>query len=129
MSRKGRNGLSGRILVVEDNTRADAALSVLCQLYGAETRTAASAAEAARVAADFRPDAVLVDVSALNAEACKAARRIRSALQDALLIAVSEWKGQRDATSPAAAGFDARLFKPVEADALASLLDELRARG
>ena len=122
--------IEGRILVVDDLSDAAASLAMVCQLYGAEARTARDGVEALALGASFRPDVVLMDISMPNMNGYEAARRLRAEAwgKSVVLIALTGWGRTADVEAARLAGFDGHLLKPVEADALLRLISELRAK-
>jgi CheY-like chemotaxis protein len=121
--------LTGRILVVDDLADAATSLALVCELYGAEAKAACDGREALAIAAEFRPDVVLMDISMPNMDGYEAARRMRSQVWEKkpVLIALTGWGRQGDIDKARAAGFDGHLLKPVEAEALIELITRLRA--
>ena len=79
--------------------------------------------------AQFHPHVVLMDISMPRMDGYEAARRLRTEEwgKDVVLIALTGWGRQDDIDSARAAGFDGHLLKPVEADAMVSLIQSLRA--
>lgn len=103
---------------------------MICELFGAQTRTARDGLQALREGAEFQPDIVLMDISMPHMDGYEAARRIRAEPwgAKAILVALTGWGRKTDVAAALAAGFDGHLLKPVETDALLSLLRELSAR-
>jgi CheY-like chemotaxis protein len=122
--------LAGRILVVDDLNDAAASLALVCELYGAQARVARDGREALTVGASFLPEVVLMDISMPNMNGYEAARRLRAESwgKDVVLIALTGWGRQGDIEAARNAGFDGHLLKPVGADALIDLINELRAK-
>lgn len=122
--------LQGRVLVVDDVQDAAASLAMVCELYGAETRTALDGLEAVRVAAEFRPDVILMDITMPTLNGYDAARRIREQdwCKNMVLIALTGWGQPRDVEQALAAGFDGHLLKPVEPLEMLDLVRKLRKR-
>lgn len=115
-----------RILLVEDNRDAAAALADLLGLWGHEVRLAGEGEEGLRVAAGFQPQVVLVDIGLPGMDGYELARRLRRELPAATrLIAVTGYGQEEDRQRSKAAGFDAHLTKPVEAAALRGVLGAL----
>jgi CheY-like chemotaxis protein len=122
--------LTGRILVVDDLLDAAVSLALVCELYGAHTRSARDGREALAAGEAFRPDIVLMDISMPHMDGYEAARHIRATEwgQEVILIALTGWGRQADVDAALSAGFDGHLLKPVEADALVSVITSLRAQ-
>jgi CheY-like chemotaxis protein/anti-sigma regulatory factor (Ser/Thr protein kinase) len=124
-----------RILIVDDNRDAADGLAILLHNYGSETRTAYDGLEALRVAADFRPDVVLLDIGMPKADGREVARRLRREPWGArtYVIAVTGWSNETDRASSKEAGFDHHLVKPLDTAELTRLLAPLeeaaRSRG
>jgi CheY-like chemotaxis protein len=122
--------LTGRVLVVDDLNDAAASLALVCELYGAQSRVARDGLEALTVGASFLPHVVLMDISMPHMDGYEAARRLRAESwgKDVVLIALTGWGRQGDIEAAHKAGFDGHLLKPVGAEALIDLVNELRAR-
>ncbi len=130
MSKSTGRPLTGRILVVDDLNDAAASLALVCELYGAQARVARDGLEALTVGANFLPDVVLMDISMPHMDGYEAARRMRAESwgKNVVLIALTGWGRQGDIEAARNAGFDGHLLKPVGAEALINLVNELRAR-
>ena len=113
-----------RILVVDDNIDAAETLSMLLESTGNETRIAHTGPEAVAVAAEMRPQIVLLDLGLPGFDGYEVARRLRadSSLVQPLIIAVSGWGAEEDRRKSEAAGFDQHLIKPVDPAHLAALI-------
>ncbi|HEX4928441.1 MAG TPA: response regulator [Burkholderiales bacterium] len=123
--------LSGvRVLVVEDDPGARELLVRLLRVAGAETRTAASCAEALPALEAWRPDLVLSDLGMHGGDGYRLIRALRSLPAErgggvraaALTTAAAEPATRHRA---AAAGYDAQLAKPVEPLALLATVARL----
>jgi signal transduction histidine kinase/CheY-like chemotaxis protein/PAS domain-containing protein len=120
---------SRRILVVDDNRDSADSLGMLLRMLGNEVRTAHDGMEAVSAEADFQPEVVLLDIGLPKLSGYGAARRIREARGDAVvLIAVTGWGQEEDRRRSAEAGFDHHLTKPVDLGTLHELLGALDAR-
>jgi len=121
---KPSQGVSRKILVVDDNTDSARSLAVLQSRRGHETRTAFTGPDAIAVAAEFRPDVVLLDIGLPGMDGFEVARRLRGMpeLSSLLLIAMSGYGRDEDRAEARRAGFDEYLVKPVELDHLRELL-------
>jgi PAS domain S-box-containing protein len=115
-----------RILVVDDNRDAAESLSMLLHARGHDVRVAYDGLEAVGAAIAFLPDVVLLDIGLPKLYGYDAARRIRDARGDkVLLIAVTGWGQDEDRRRSKAAGFDHHLTKPVDPEAISRLIDNM----
>jgi len=123
----GRDAL--RVLIADDNRDNADSWSMLLQLAGHEVRTTYSGFEALEVAADFRPQLVLLDIGMPEMNGYEVATRIRATRwgKSMLLVAVTGWGQQEDKRRALSAGFDHHLAKPVNLDALEPLFAQCRA--
>jgi PAS domain S-box-containing protein len=119
-----------RVLVVDDNADAAGTLEMLLKSLGYETRVVYGGAEALRVAAEFRPDVVMLDIGMPGLDGYEVARRLRAMKKGAALriVAVTGWGQESDRQRSREAGFDVHLVKPVEPADLVRVLDE-KGRG
>jgi PAS domain S-box-containing protein len=122
--KKRQAGPPRRILIVDDNQDAARSLAALLRLAGHETHTAFDGLEAIEVAAERRPDVVLLDIGLPKLNGYEAARRLRNETwaTDVVLIALTGWGQEEDRQKSIAAGFNAHLVKPVDFNALQRLL-------
>jgi CheY-like chemotaxis protein len=120
-----RPSSSLRVLVVDDNVDSATTMSVFLDLCGHSTQTAFDGIEAVRVANEFRPDVVLMDIGLPGMSGLDAARAIRGEPwgRQTILIAVSGWGQDADRQRSREAGFDHHLVKPVDHKALTKILD------
>jgi PAS domain S-box-containing protein len=119
-----------RVLLVDDNVDAAASLSLLLQLGGHSTRVAHNGPEALRIAGEFLPDIVLLDLGLPGLNGYEVARAIRALPQlgRPFLAAVTGWGAPEDRERSKAAGFDEHLTKPVDISMIELLLSTLPAR-
>jgi CheY-like chemotaxis protein len=119
-----------RVLIVDDNVQAAESLSIIVGLWGHETRMAYRGIEAIEFAADFRPEAVLLDIGLPGIDGCEVARRLRATpgLHDVLLIAITGYGRDEDRERTKQAGFDRHFIKPLDLDGLERLLASPRPR-
>jgi PAS domain S-box-containing protein len=119
-----------RILVVDDNVDAAGTLDMLLRSLGHETRVAYEGAGALKIAADFMPDIVLLDIGMPGLDGYEVARRLRALQRDKpfRIIAVTGWGQQSDREKSQAAGFDVHLVKPVDPKDLIQLIAERDGR-
>jgi PAS domain S-box-containing protein len=119
-----------RILVVDDNVDAADGLKMLLELDGEDARAAYDGEAALKIAKEFRPQIVLLDVGIPHMDGYEIARRLRSAPETraAILVAVTGWGQSEDRRRSKEAGFDYHLVKPVDPATLHRLLQALKAR-
>lgn len=113
-----------RILVVDDNVDAAESMAILLAMGGNETRTAHDGPTALEVAAEFRPDVMLLDIGLPGMSGLDVARRIRQEPwgEKIVLIALTGWGQEEDRRNSLEAGCNAHLVKPVEQAELMALL-------
>ena len=101
---------------MDDNRDQADSLGKVLQLLGHTVRLSYDGEEALRVASEFLPDAVLLDLGLPLLSGYEVAERIRShpQLKDVLLIAQTGWGQEQDRRRTRDAGFDHHLVKPVD---------------
>jgi signal transduction histidine kinase len=116
--------LSRKILVVDDNVDAADALAMLLRLSGHDAVTAFDGVEALGLAANFRPDIVLLDIGMPRLDGYGTARAMRAEPwgRDLKLVALTGWGQPKDRDRTVEAGFDAHLVKPVATEALMEII-------
>ena len=114
-----------RVLVVDDNKAAAKMLGMAVRMFGNQVRIAHDGQEAIEAAAEFRPDAVLMDIGMPRMNGYEAARYIRRQPwgRDMLLVALTGWGQDEDKRRTREAGFDYHLVKPAEPSELQQLLE------
>jgi CheY-like chemotaxis protein len=115
-----------RVLVVDDNPDAAKSLAMLLELSGNDVQVAHDGAAAVARVDAFMPDLILMDIGmpTMNGyDACHAIRQKPGGKQIKML-ALTGWGQETDRLRSSEAGFDAHLVKPVDIDALKSLLKE-----
>ncbi|HEV2855762.1 MAG TPA: PAS domain S-box protein [Thermoanaerobaculia bacterium] len=120
---------SRRVLVVDDNRDSVESMALLLQIWGHEIRTAYDGPEALAVAAEYRPDVVLLDIGLPGMNGYEVAQRLRELprLERAVIVAVTGYGQESDRQRARRAGFDRHLVKPVDPAALQNLLATARA--
>jgi CheY-like chemotaxis protein len=115
---------SRRVLVVEDNHDGLETLIALLDMLGYQTAGAADGKEALRVAAEFKPHVVLLDLGLPGMDGYEVAQALRADPQfhGLFIAALTGWGAEGDRRRTADAGFDAHLTKPVELGALEATL-------
>ena len=104
-----------RVLVVDDRPVALNATKTLLEMHGYEVRTAATGHAAIRVAPEFRPHYIFLDISLPDISGYEVFRRLKSHEQLACskFIALSG-HGREESLRARKAGFDAYMTKPVD---------------
>jgi CheY-like chemotaxis protein len=122
LSRDPSHG-GARVLVVEDDDEARAALRKLLELRGYAVSEAADGHGAVNHALAHRPKAVVIDIGLPDLDGYGVARRIREGLAGApmCLIALTGYHEIEDRARRE--GFDAHLIKPLKFEQLFQLLD------
>ena len=116
-----------RILVVDDNRDGADSLAMMLRVLGNDTRTAYDGEEAVAVAAEYRPDVVLLDLGMPKLNGYEACRRIRAQPggKSVVVIAQTGWGQEEDRQRSRSAGFDHHMVKPLDPVAVTTLLAEL----
>ena len=114
------------ILIVDDNELNLKLARDLLRASGFETFEASTGLDAIRLAAERRPDAILMDLRLPDMDGTDAARRLRADARTAAIPVVAMSATPLDPGDDwfLAAGFDGYLPKPIDVD---TLPDELRA--
>ena len=117
-----------RILVVDDNQDAANSLAILLRRAGQEVRSAYNGSTGLRLAADFRPSLVFLDIGMPGMDGYQVAVQLRrdALLPSIVLVALTGWGQEEDRRQSKEAGFDYHLVKPVDPAALEELLMSLR---
>ncbi|MEZ0605624.1 response regulator [Paraburkholderia sp. IW21] len=109
-----------RVLIVDDLAASSESLEALLNIYGYIVRCAADGESALRMAAEMRPDVVVLDIGLPGMSGYEVARCLRqdSGCSECLIIALSGY-GQEDQIRRAfEAGVDQYLVKPADTSAL-----------
>jgi hypothetical protein len=119
-----------RILIVDDDRDMCDALQYLLESYGAEVRTATSAAEALAELERSRPDVLLSDVVMPGESGYDLMREIaaREGNDAPPAAALSSYAKETDREQAVAAGFRTLLAKPIEPEALVAVVAALAGR-
>jgi two-component system, sensor histidine kinase len=112
-----------RVLVVDDNEDAASTLSDLLELAGNNVRSANSGKEALKVAEEFLPNIIFLDIGLPDMtgyEVAKAIRQIEK-LSKCYLIALTGYGTASDKKNALDAGFDLHLTKPLDYEKIESI--------
>nr|WP_125261924.1 response regulator [Streptomyces alboflavus] len=123
-------GVSGRVLVVDDNKVIRQLIRVNLELEGFEVVTAADGAECLDVVHQVRPDVVTLDVVMPRLDGLRTAARLRSdpRTRGLPLVVVSACT-QYEVEAGIEVGVDAFLAKPFEPAELLGIVRQLVDRG
>jgi len=116
-----------RILVVDDVEAAASLLGRVLESMGHETRIAHDGPKALAIAKEYRPDVILLDLGMPGMSGFVVARLLRAQVgfEGITLIAVTGHGRDEDRRQAVEAGFDHHLLKPVSAEHMRALLDQL----
>src|SRR6478672_1769159 len=108
-----------RVLIVDDNVETARLMKALLDQSGFDARTAYDGEEALRVAGEFLPEVVFLDLGlpGMNGQEVALEFRKDPALAGAMIVVVS---GFIDEGIPP--GFDHQIIKPVDPESLIALL-------
>jgi CheY-like chemotaxis protein len=118
-----------RVLVVDDNEGLARSLARLLErIHGQEVRVAHDGLSALKLAEEFQPEMILLDIGMPEMDGCELARRIRlrPEFAETLLIALTGWGQEADRRRSEEAGIDRHLVKPIDPDILGELLASSR---
>jgi CheY-like chemotaxis protein len=116
-------GVCARILIVDDDVDTVSGLARLLRLLGHEIRTAHAGAEAIALALVFQPKYILLDIGLPGMNGYQVAERVRAeGLRETVIIAISGYGREEDLRRSRDAGFNHHLVKPVDYNALVTLI-------
>ncbi|MGJ5952563.1 response regulator [Streptomyces neyagawaensis] len=123
-------GMSGRVLVVDDNKVIRQLIRVNLELEGFEVVTAADGAECLDVVHQVRPDVITLDVVMPRLDGLRTAARLRSdSRTQRLPLAIVSACTRYEVEAGLDVGVDAFLAKPFEPNELVALVRQLVERG
>jgi signal transduction histidine kinase len=108
--------IAKRVLIVDDSQSIVRILAMFISQEGMETSVAHDGEEAIRVARKFQPHMIFMDLGMPKMDGYDAARQLRAAHPETLLIALSGWGRDEDRAKSSDAGFDGHMVKPVAPD-------------
>ncbi|HUI99462.1 MAG TPA: chemotaxis protein CheB [Usitatibacter sp.] len=109
-----------RILVVDDDADAGESLRRVLETEGHDARLVMEGARAVEAAAQFGPDAVLLDIGLPDLDGYEVARALRAdpRTRNLFIVAVTGYGREDDRANSLRAGMDLHMTKPVDVDAL-----------
>jgi two-component system CheB/CheR fusion protein len=120
-----------RLLVADSYPDAARTLALALTCTGEEARWALDGPAALRLAAEWRPDAVLLDFRLEEVDGCEVARRLRElpGLEAVVLVALTGYTDEEHRRLARKSGFHQYLLKPVAPDVLRPLILATREGG
>ena len=117
---------SRTVLIVDDNKFAADSLASVLELAGHQPRVAYNGHDALGLIDSFVPEVVLLDIGLPGMDGFEVAREMRrhKRLKGVLLMAVTGYGHDEVLQRSAEAGFDHHLVKPLDLDALLTMLKE-----
>lgn len=127
-SRRDSSARGLRVLVVDDSVDTAMAFSMLLNAYGYDVKTAHDGVTAVQLAAEFHPEAAILDIGLPELDGYEVARRIRQqpGSDEIVLIALTGYGQDSDKKASFEAGFNYHLIKPAK---FGQLLDILTSAG
>jgi two-component system OmpR family response regulator len=122
------DGTAVRVLVVDDEATLAELLSMALRYEGWEVRTAADGSSAVRVAREFRPDAVVLDVMLPDFDGLEVLRRLRGEAPDVPVLFLTAKDAVEDRVAGLTAGGDDYVTKPFSLEELVARLRGLMRR-
>jgi CheY-like chemotaxis protein len=119
-----------RVLIVDDNLDAAETLAMMLEMLGQQTRQAHEGNGALRVAQEYNPDVIFMDIGLPGLSGHEVVTRMRRELgmTDAYIIALSGYGTEEDRRKSFHAGFDTHLVKPLDPSALPGILASAERR-
>jgi signal transduction histidine kinase len=119
------NSRALRVLVVDDHLGAAETLGEILEAWGHSVRIAHDGLQALGAAREYLPDWVICDIGLPGLDGYEVAKTLRSepATARIRLAALTGYGGAEDLIATRAAGFEAHLTKPVDPEALRTLLE------
>ena len=113
-----------RILMVDDNVDTVLSFSVLLTELGHDVQTANDGPEGVRVAIEYQPDVVLLDIGLPGLNGCEVAKQIRRqpSLKNVAMVALTGYGQESDRQASIEAGFNHHLIKPARLVQLQQIL-------
>ena len=115
-----------RVMIVDDNEASAQTLTWAMELEGYNVVTCHDGPTAVKLAHDFHPDVVLLDIGMPDMDGYEVCRRLRGdeTLNDVLVVAQTGWGSDDARRKTEAAGFNHHFTKPVDLGALVKLIGE-----
>ncbi|HKN55304.1 MAG TPA: response regulator transcription factor [Amycolatopsis sp.] len=122
------DGSAVRVLVVDDEATLAELVSMALRMEGWEVRSAGDGTEAVRVAREFRPDAVVLDVMLPDFNGLEVLRRMRAEAPNLPVLFLTAKDAVEDRIAGLTAGGDDYVTKPFSLEEVALRLRALLRR-
>ena len=118
-------GQAVRVLVIDDNADTIDALAALLQVLGHQVRGAQRGRDALRMAHEFDPHLILVDIGLPDVSGYEVVGALRAAPEhcDRLIVALTGYGQSKDIARASAAGFSEHIIKPIDLATIQRLLE------
>ncbi|GAA1391475.1 response regulator transcription factor [Pseudonocardia kongjuensis] len=117
-----------RVLVVDDEATLSDLLSMALRYEGWEVRTAGDGSTAVRLAREFRPDAIVLDVMLPDIDGVEVLRRVRADTPEVPVLFLTARDAVEDRITGLTAGGDDYVTKPFSLEELVARLRGLLRR-
>jgi CheY-like chemotaxis protein len=119
-----------RILIVDDNVDTVLSFSMLLKETGNEVRTAHDGPTAVKIAMEYIPDVVLLDIGLPGLNGYEVAKQIRNqpSLKNVVLVALTGYGLESDRQASMEAGFSHHLIKPAKLEQVRKILANVAAQ-
>jgi two-component system CheB/CheR fusion protein len=127
--RRAQATVPKRVLIVDDNQDAAAALRMILEAAGHQARVVHDGGSALPASTGFRPDVILLDLGLPDIDGLEVAKRLRNheSAVKATLVAVTGYGRPDDMRLSREAGIDEHLTKPIDNDVLLDIVDQARS--
>jgi two-component system, OmpR family, response regulator len=122
------DGLSMRVLVVDDEQALTDLLSMALRYEGWDVRAAGTGAAAMRAVREFRPDVVVLDMMLPDFDGLEVMRRIRADVRDVPVLFLTARDAVQDRIAGLTAGGDDYVTKPFSLEEVVARLRALLRR-
>ena len=117
-----------RVLVVDDEKSISELITTSLRFVGFEVKTAATGAEALRIAEEFRPHALILDVMLPDLDGFEVCRQLRASGQDVGVLFLTARDSTEDTIKGLTLGGDDYVTKPFSLEVLVARLRALLRR-
>jgi signal transduction histidine kinase/ActR/RegA family two-component response regulator len=123
------HGRGAHILIVEDNPDVAESLQMVLELLGHDVRCASDGVAGLSAAHAERPDLMLIDIGLPGMDGYEVARSLRreDGFRGVVLVALTGYGTDEDKARSLAAGYDHHLVKPINLEALRSVVSRVSA--